>query len=542
MSKKICLFFMIFVIACVAMALTACTPTHEHVFDQQNVGEEFLKTPATCSSQGEYYISCKCGEISDKKATFVAGEFGEHDIITHQGKQPTCQEDGYLDYETCKNCDYTTYQVVASSGHQYTITTIEPTCTERGYTEYRCSCDFFYESDYVPALDHDEVIDQAVPKTCTTDGLTQGSHCSRCPKIFVAQQVIPKGHEEVIDEAVPKTCKTDGLTEGSHCGKCDEILVKQQKVPMGHDKVLDKAVEATCTADGLTEGSHCGECDEVFLAQKPVPKKGHDLKQGLCSRCDYEYYTEGITFDKNLATDTYSVASINVSDVHDVVIPSRYNGKLVTDVLGYVVRSGEVTSITLPKSIKSIQHYAFYNCISLTNIYYNGTVEDWCNVSVWGDTSFGNVQNFYVLDDNGSVKANERKYSLLTKLVIPSSVTTIKAYQFYSFNCITSVKMEEGVQEVMDYAFFACTNLQSVTLAKSTQSIGTNAFAYCSNLSTIYIFGNLTKIGGNAFSNCTKLQTVYYEKTQQEWQRIDIAYGNDYLTRAQINYGFANHY
>jgi len=318
-------------------------------------------------------------------------------------------------------------------------------------------------------------------------------------------------------------------------------LVKQEVVVKSHDEVIDQAVAETCTTDGKTQGSHCGSCDQVLLAQEIIPKKGHDLKQGLCSRCDYEYYTEGITFAKNHSTGNYAVESIKVDGVQDVVIPSKYNGGLVTDILGYALVGSEVTSITLPKSIKSIQYYAFYNCTSLTNIYYNGTVEDWCNVSVWGDTSFGCVQNFYVLDDNGSVKANERKYSLLTNLVIPSSVKTVKEYQFYSFTCITSVKMEEGVQEVMDYAFFACTNLQTVTLAKSTQSIGINAFAYCSNLSTIYIFGNLTKIGGNAFSNCTKLQTVYYEKMQQEWQQIDIAYGNDYLTRAQIIYDFANH-
>ncbi len=40
-------------------------------------------------------------------------------------------------------------------------------------------------------LEHTAVADAAVPATVTTDGLTEGSHCSVCGAVLVAQEVIP---------------------------------------------------------------------------------------------------------------------------------------------------------------------------------------------------------------------------------------------------------------------------------------------------------------------------------------------------------------
>ena len=51
-------------------------------------------------------------------------------------------------------------------------------------------------------------VDPAVEPTCTSSGLTQGSHCSACGEVLVAQRVVPAlGHSYV-----------DGF-----CIRCDEI-------------------------------------------------------------------------------------------------------------------------------------------------------------------------------------------------------------------------------------------------------------------------------------------------------------------------------
>ena len=99
---------------------------------------------------------------------------------------------------------------------------------------------------------HNHVIDKAVAPTCNETGLTEGSHCSVCNAVLVAQQVIPAtGHTTVADKAVVPTCKETGLTEGSHCSVCSDVLVAQQVVPAnGHTIVTDKAVAPTCTETG----------------------------------------------------------------------------------------------------------------------------------------------------------------------------------------------------------------------------------------------------------------------------------------------------
>ena len=124
---------------------------------------------------------------------------------------------------------------------------------------------------------HNIVIDEAVEADCTHSGLTEGSHCSVCNKVIVAQEVIPaKGHTEVIDPGIEATCQHSGLTEGKHCSTCGAILVAQEYIPyQDHKFVTDPAVAADCTHDGLTEGSHCEVCGKVRVEQEVVPATGH---------------------------------------------------------------------------------------------------------------------------------------------------------------------------------------------------------------------------------------------------------------------------
>lgn len=75
--------------------------------------------------------------------------------------------------------------------------------------------------------------------TCTEDGNIAYWYCDNCKKYFrdangvneVSEQNIvikAKGHTPVIDPAVEATATTPGLTEGSHCSTCGEVLVAQQ--------------------------------------------------------------------------------------------------------------------------------------------------------------------------------------------------------------------------------------------------------------------------------------------------------------------------
>jgi hypothetical protein len=61
-----------------------------------------------------------------------------------------------------------------------------------------------------------------------------------------------------------------------------------------------------------------------------------------------------------------------------------------------------ITSITLPNTITSIESSAFNQCTSLVDTYYNGTVEDWCKVVISSSTSNPKYysENIYMLNDD----------------------------------------------------------------------------------------------------------------------------------------------
>lgn len=69
-------------------------------------------------------------------------------------------------------------------------------------------------------------------------------------------EVLSCAHDPVIDPAVPATHATTGLTEGSHCSICGEILVAQQEIPMEDVPVIALPAELeTIEAEGFAGDS-----------------------------------------------------------------------------------------------------------------------------------------------------------------------------------------------------------------------------------------------------------------------------------------------
>ena len=158
-----------------------------------------------------------------------------------------------------------------------------------------------------------------------------------------------------------------------------------------------------------------------------------------------------------------------------------------------------LNNVVIPSTITSIGENGFYSS-NTTNVYYEGTIETWCKISLESQLSNPVRSNFYIKDDNGSIDYDNNKYSLLVELLIPETIKTIK-YHFRAFKQIKSVVIANGVTEIDNYTFEWCTSLETVIIPKS-----------------------ITKIGSWAFNNCTSLKSVYYEGTKEEFNNIKIGF------------------
>ena len=223
---------------------------------------------ATCTEDGnnEYYSCSACGkafkDADGKTVTTVEAEkiaATGHTMTKTDAKDATCTEDGNIAYWYCSVCNK-----YFSDENGTTETTLPDTVIKAHHTMTKTD---------------------AKAATCTAEGNNAYYTCSVCGKIFkdeagtqpttvAAETLKKKAHTPVVDAAVAATCAKTGLTEGSHCSVCNEVLVAQKvvdKIP--HTVVVDAAVEPTYSSTGLTEGKHCSVCNEVIEKQTVIPAK-----------------------------------------------------------------------------------------------------------------------------------------------------------------------------------------------------------------------------------------------------------------------------
>ena len=249
-----------------------------------------------------------------------------------------------------------TFIVNVTCNHDYLSEITLPTCTEDGYTTYTCSaCGDTYQDDIVTALGHTEVTDPAVAATCTETGLTQGSHCSVCGEVFVAQKVVSALGHTYGEYAVTTepTCTKTGV-ETKTCSVCGDKQTRPVAA-LGHTSVTDPAVDATCTKTGLTEGSHCSVCGEVLTAQKKISALGHTYGEYVvtteptCTKAGVETKTCSVCGDKQ----TRPVAALGHTEVTDPAVAATCTETGLTQGSHCSV-CGEV--LTAQKEISALGH------------------------------------------------------------------------------------------------------------------------------------------------------------------------------------------
>lgn len=125
------------------------------------------------------------------------------------------------------------------------------------------------------------------------------------------------------------------------------------------------------------------------------------------------------------------------------------------------------------------------------------------------------------------------RYSSVTSVTIPDSVTFISDSAFAYCSNLTNISIPNSVTSIGFSAFGGCTKLESITLPSSLRSISEALFSGCSQLTTIHIPVSVTSIENDAFDGCPSLMTVTYPGSKTQW--------DDNITKGSNNDVLENH-
>lgn len=146
-------------------------------------------------------------------------------------------------------------------------------------------------------------------------------------------------------------------------------------------------------------------------------------------------------------------------------------------------------SVIIDRTVTSFESLCFYGCDSIEEVYYMGSIDDWCKIrfSDYSSNPIHSGASLYVYN------AEKAYYEVVNPEI---SVSTLAAYAFYN------------------------SHIKSVVFKSSVRSIGYMAFSGCTELSYVYYEGTEDDYGQvsrySDASELDKLYVYYYSETSPE--------------------------
>ncbi len=407
-----------------------------------------------------------------------------------------------------------------------------------------------------------------IPNSVTSIGYSAFSGCTGLTSVTIPGSIADIGSAAfdgctaLNNIAIPRSVASIGSDAFSGCTGLTAVTVPESVLSAGFKNIFSGCgnLTAVTVADGVTAINDSAFSDCSGLTTVTIPNSVTSIGYSAFSGCT------GLTS----VTIPGSIADIGDS--------------------AFMGCSG-LTAVTIPDSVISIGRYAFSDCSSMTAVFigkgvatigegaFNGCnsleivdisdLNAWCSIAFestsGGDSSYANPLNLaHMLYLNGtpvtrltipsgvtSIDANAfQGCDTLRSVSIPASVTAIGSGAFSGCTGITRVEIGDlaawcaidfgdnnanplilahrlylngseitalgipsGVTSIGKYAFSGCTGLTSVTVPDSVTAIGNSAFSGCTGLTSVTIPDSVFSIGRYAFSDCSGMTAVFIGKS-----------------------------
>ncbi len=296
-----------------------------------------------------------------------------------------------------------------------------------------------------------------------------------------------------------------------------QTVTGRQELTASAEEYTYENLEYVFLDDGTIEISGC--VDTSITGDLEIPSEIDGV--AVTSIGEYAFYRA--RYSSIVIPD--SVTAIQYEAFCDCFSSSITIGASVETIGTYAFNNSEITSITIPDSVTTIYGSAFNGCDAMTSITFGTgvtTIEShaFLGCSVLEAVYITDIAAWISIDFQGSY-VNPLEYAknlyldgvLLTDLVVPDTITNIRANVFYN-----------------------CLSLKTVTIPDSVTHIQSSAFQNCSRLTTVTLPNTIVKIGEYAFQGCDSLADVYYDGTEDLWNTIDISVNNRGLDNATMHF------
>ena len=246
-----------------------------------------------------------------------------------------------------------------------------------------------------------------------------------------------------------------------------------------------KSLSSIILPEGLTtiEGAAFYDCNLTNLL---LPQSLRTIGEGVV--------TVGAT------TSDYHGAFEKNSNLTTITIPQSVT-TLGSDAFA---ECAALSQVTLSEGLTTIGARAFYNCSALKTIQLPKSINSL--VSAFSHCGLEEIEipeNVLILDGT-FYECNK-----LTKVILPSSLTTIDDNSFYNCTSLTSITLSQTVRFIGSSAFYGCKSLSQINLPQEITTIEGGAFERCSALREVTIPNKITKIASSTFANCGSLVSIF---------------------------------